>query len=301
MSVAALESGPGLRAGPRTRGLRRADRLAGDRAALLIVPALVFLLAFFWVPLLTMVARSLTDPSPANYLVFTTSSIYVQTLVTTFRMAVIVTLVCFALGYPYAYVMHQSPSRLALVLGILILLPFWSSVLIRAFGWTVLLSERGIINGFLLDHGWIQEPLPLMRNVLGVTIGMTQFNLPFMVLPVYAAMRRIEPDLVPAAGSLGAPPFRAFLRVFFPLSLPGVVAGGLMVFLLSLGFYVIPDLLGSPRDAMYSQVAVIHITELLQFGVGSALAVILLVITLLLLWLVSRFTRIDDALGYRTE
>jgi putative spermidine/putrescine transport system permease protein len=286
--------------GPGTLVVARA-RPRVDRVALLALPCLLFLFVFFWMPLLAMAWRSLTDPSPANYLVFASSSIYAQTLLITFRTALVVTLVCLLVGYPYAYLMHHAGPRLTLVLLTMILLPFWSSVLVRAFGWTVVLSERGLISGPLLDLGWIREPLPLMRNALGVTIGMSHFNLPFMVLPIYAAMRRIDQDLVPAAESLGAPPLRSFLRVFLPLSLPGVVAGCLLVFLLSIGFFVIPDLLGGPRDTMYSQVAVTHVTQLLQFGVGSALAMVLLAVTLLLLWIVSRFTRLDDTLGYQTQ
>jgi putative spermidine/putrescine transport system permease protein len=263
----------------------------------LIIPALLFLGAFFGVPLIRMAITSLTEPSPANYLVFTESPLYLRVLGTTFRTAFIVTIICLLLGYPYAYAMHHAGPRLAALLTVAVLFPFWSSLLVRTYAWTVLLQDSGVINSVLRDLGLIGQPLALMRNSLGVTIGMSQILLPFMILPIYAVMRRIDPDLTPAASSLGARPFTAFRRVFLPLSLPGVLVGSLLVFVLALGFYITPALLGSPRDAMLSELIVNQVSQQLDFGVGAALAMVLLVLTLGLLWAASRQVRIGEALG----
>ena len=265
------------------------------------MPGLLFLALFFVMPLVRMATRSLTDPGPANYEVFFGSSLYVKVLWTTVRTSLIVTVVCLLLGYPYAYVMHHAGRKAQALLAALVLVPFWSSLLVRSYAWTVLLQDTGVINSLLLRAGVIDNPLPLMRNILGVTIGMSHILLPFMVLPIYATMRRIDPDVVPAAEGLGARPFIAFRRVFLPLSLTGVFAGCLLVFVLALGFYITPALLGSPQNAMFSELVVNMVTERLNFGVGSALAMTLLLVTLLLLWIGSRFVRIPQALGYEEE
>jgi putative spermidine/putrescine transport system permease protein len=285
--------------GART-GLRRAGPRRGplDAWAWLAVPGFLFLIAFFVVPLVRMGARSLTDPSPANYRVFLESPIYVRVLWTTIRTSLIVTGVCLLIGYPYAYVMHHAGPKTRAALTALVLVPFWSSLLVRTYAWTVLLQDTGVINSILQDLGLTTGPVQLMRNTLGVTIGMSHILLPFMVLPIWASMRRIDPDLVPAAESLGATPRKAFRRVFLPLSFPGVSAGCLLVFVLALGFYITPALLGSPQNAMFSELIVNMVSERLQFGVGSALAMTLLAVTLLLLWIGSRFVRLGDAIGY---
>ena len=182
-----------------------------------------------------------------------------------------------------------------------VLLPFWSSLLVRTYAWTVLLQTTGVINSFLRGIGLIDEPIQLMRNTLGVQIGMSYILLPFMVLPIYAVMRRIDPDLTPAAAGLGAGPITAFRRVFLPLSLPGVFAGVLLVFVLALGFYITPALLGSPSNTMLSELIVLQIQRELKFGVGAALGMVLLALTLVLLAVASRFVRIGDAVGYGSE
>lgn len=269
--------------------------------ALLMLPCLVFLAVVFIAPLIVMAWRSVTDPSPANYALFFQSTLYRDVLWTTIWTSVVVTAVCFLLGYPYAYVMHVAGPKVAAVLGALVLLPFWSSFLVRSYAWMVLLQNSGVINETLIRGGVIDEPLQLMRNTLGVAIGLTHIFLPFMVLPIYASMRRVDPDLVPAAGILGARPFTAFRKVFFPLTLAGVYAGCLLVFVLALGFYITPALLGSPQNAMYSELVVIQVSELLNFGAGSALAIVLLLVTVGLLWLGNRVVRLDDIFARGSE
>jgi putative spermidine/putrescine transport system permease protein len=268
---------------------------------LLALPAALFLLAFFGYPLVEMALQSL-DPSAAdNYRIFVDSPVYARTLRVTFQTAFIVTIVCLLLGYPYAYVMHQAGPRLAAIMLFSVMLPFWSSLLVRTYAWTVWLQDTGVINSILRDLGLIEAPIQLMRNTLGVTIGISQILLPFMVLPIYAVMRRIDPELSPAAASLGAPPFAAFRRVFFPLTLPGVLAGSLIVFVLTLGFYITPALLGSPRNAMLSELIVDQVSEQRNFGVGAALGIVLLGLTVAVLLIGTRIVPLGRTLGYEDE
>jgi putative spermidine/putrescine transport system permease protein len=191
--------------------------------------------------------------------------------------------------------------RIAGLLLIAVLLPFWSSLLVRTFAWQVILRDTGVINSFLIDSGIVTEPLPLAFNTTGVILGMTHVLLPYMVLPLYAVMRRIDPEYGRAAASLGAPPISAFLRVFLPLSLPGILAGCLLVFVIALGFYITPAMLGSPREAMLSQYIVQQVQQRLDWGFGSAMAVLLMVLTLAILFVASRLVRLRDVFGSALE
>ena len=275
-----------------------------DRWSLLVVPAVVFLGAFFLVPLVAMSVRSVTDPPGAglaNYEQFFAQAAYVRVLMNTFWIALLATIACLIVGYPFAYLMTIVPGRLAGLLLIAVLLPFWSSLLVRTFAWQVLLRDTGIINRFLLDLGVISEPLTLIRTTGGVIVGMSHILLPFMVLPLYAVMRRIDPEFGRAAANLGASPIAAFLRVFVPLSLPGVLAGCLLVFILALGFYITPALLGGLRDQMISQLIVQQIQQRLDWGFGTAMSVLLVGITLVILFVASRAIRLRDVFGSVVE
>lgn len=265
--------------------------------AVTIIPGLAFLVVFLLIPLGGMIVRSFTDPGPGNYKIFVDNSLYARVLWTTLRTSAVVTFATLLLGYPYAYLMLRSGFKMTAVLGGLVLLPFWTSILVRTYAWTVLLQDTGVINTTLLRLNLIHSPLTLMRNDLGVTIGMTHILLPYMVFPIYAVMLRIDSDLVPAAESLGARPSRAFVKVFWPLSLPGVFAGSLLVFILSIGFYITPALLGSPSNTMYSVLVADMVNRQLRFGVGSAMGVVLLVVTLVLVWVGTRVVRLGDVLG----
>jgi putative spermidine/putrescine transport system permease protein len=275
-----------------------------DRWALLAVPAILFLAIFFLVPLVTMTVRSVTDPPGAglsNYQQFFAQKAYVQILINTFWIALLATVSCLLVGYPFAYLMTITPGRVAGLLLIAVLLPFWSSLLVRTFAWQVILRDTGIINRFLLDLGLIKEPLALIRTTLGVLIGMSHILLPFMVLPLYSVMRRIDPEYGRAAANLGATPTTAFLRVFLPLSLPGIVAGCLLVFILALGFYITPALLGGLKDQMISQLIVQQIQQRLDWGFGTAMSVLLVGITLVILLVMSRAVRLRDVFGSVVE
>lgn len=275
-----------------------------DRWSLLIVPATLFLVAFFLAPLLLMGIRSVTDPPGAglsNYEKFFAQEAYVRVLANTFWIAAISTVTCLLIGYPYAYLMSIVPGRVAGILLIAVLLPGWSSLLVRTFAWQVILRDTGVINTFLLDLGLISEPLTLIRTTAGVILGMSHILLPFMVLPIWAVMRRIDPEYGRAAASLGASPASAFVRIVVPLSLTGVLAGCLLVFVLALGFYITPALLGGLRDQMISQLIVQQVQQRLDWGFGTAMSVLLMVITLVLLFVASRAVRLRDVFGSAVE
>jgi ABC-type spermidine/putrescine transport system permease subunit I len=176
---------------------------------------------------------------------------------------------------------------------IFVLVPFWTSVLVRTYAWLVLLQRNGLINGWLQSLGLIDEPLQLAHNLTGSIIGMVHIMLPFLVLPLYASMKSIDLDLVRAAVGLGATPRRAFWTVFFPMSLPGLFAGVVLVFVLSLGFFVTPALLGGGRVQMLAQRIESTITLYSNWGAASALGVVLLLVTLALIWLLHRVFGLD--------
>ena len=289
------------------RGTERPGRTRGpalDRWALIVLPAVVFLVVFFLAPLVTMSLRSVTDPPDAglsNYAKFFGQAAYLRVLTNTFWIALISTLICLLIGYPYAYLMTIVPGRIAGLLLIAVLLPFWSSLLVRTFAWQVILRDTGVINDFLIDVGVISGPLPLIRTTLGVIVGMSHILLPFMVLPIFAVMRRIDPELGRAAANLGAAPWRAFVRVFVPMSMPGVLAGALLVFVLALGFYITPALLGGLGDQMISQLIVQQVQRSLDWGFASAMAVLLMAITFAILFVASRLVRLRDVFGNALE
>jgi putative spermidine/putrescine transport system permease protein len=289
---------PGLLAGRSGRRVRGGPIV--NRWAWLAVPTIAFLVVFFLAPLILMSLRSVTDPANAglsNYQAFFASEADVRVLVNTFYIAAISTIVCLVIGYPYAYLMNAVTPRVTGLLLIAVLVPFWSSLLVRTFAWEVILRDTGVINSLLIGWGIISQPLALIRNTLGVILGMSQILLPFMVLPLYAVMRRIDPEYTRAAANLGAPPFSAFRRVFLPLSLPGIVAGTLLVFVLALGFYITPTILGSPRETMISRFIADEIQQRLDWGLGSAMAVILMVLTFAALLAASRVVRLQDVFG----
>jgi putative spermidine/putrescine transport system permease protein len=271
-----------------------------NRWAWLALPAIAFLIVFFIAPLVLMSLRSVTDPPGAglaNYREFFASEADVRVLGTTFYIATISTVVCLLVGYPYAYLMTIVSPRLTGLLLLFVLVPFWSSLLVRTFAWEVLLRDTGIVNSLLLGWGVISQPLTLMRNTLGVILGMSQILLPFMVLPLFTVMRRIDPELTRAAANLGAPPFAAFRRIFVPLSLPGIVAGSLLVFVLALGFYITPTILGSPRETMISRFIADQVQTRLNWGLASAMAVILMGLTFVALLAASRVVHLRDVYG----
>jgi ABC-type spermidine/putrescine transport system permease subunit I len=224
---------------------------------------------------------------------------YLITLRTTFELSFLVTAICVVLGYPLAYVISQAGRRLSAILLLMVLFPVWTSLLVRCYAWLVLLQRRGLINTWLADLGLIDGPLRLVHNFTGTTIGMVHIMLPFMVLPLYASMRAIDRDYLKAAANLGASPVQAFWHVFVPLSLPGLAAGIIIVFVLCLGFYVTPALLGGGRVMMWSMQIERNVSYHSDWGAASALGVVLLVLTLGVLWAVARLIGFDRIMGSR--
>jgi ABC-type spermidine/putrescine transport system permease subunit I len=289
---------------PATERRRGVAHLPANRWALLVLPAAAFLVVFFLAPLIDMSARSVTEPAGAglsNYTRFFEQEAYVRVLTNTFWIAILTTVVCLLIGFPFAYLMTVVPGRIAGLLLIAVLLPFWSSALVRTFAWQVILRDTGVINSFLVDTGLIAEPLPLIRTTTGVIIGMSHILLPFMVLPIWAVLRRIDPEYGRAAANLGASPATAFGRIVLPLSLPGVLAGSLLVFVLALGFYITPALLGGPRDQMISQLIVEQVERQLDWGFASAMSVLLMAATFAILFVASRAIRLRDVFGSAVE
>jgi putative spermidine/putrescine transport system permease protein/spermidine/putrescine transport system permease protein len=223
--------------------------------------------------------------SGANYARFVEQASYVRTFITTFEVAFIVTGLCVLLGYPLAYMLSQLPRRAASICLIFVILPFWTSVLVRTYAWLVILQRKGLLNTWLMDLGVISQPLPLAHNFAGVVIGMTHILLPFLVLPLYASMKAIDADYLRAAMNLGAPPTATFWQIFFPLSLPGLAAGVVIVFILCLGFFVTPALMGGGKVIMWAMRMEQTTSLYSNWGAGSALGVVLLAVTLGLLGL----------------
>ena len=214
-----------------------------------------------------------------------------------FEISIVTTAICVLVGYPLAYTLSQMPRRAANLCMIAVMLPFWTSLLVRTYAWLVLLQRRGLINTWGMDLGLWTEPLALVHNTGGTLIGMVHIMLPFFVLPLYGAMRTVDRELLQAAANLGASPTSSFLHVFLPLSLPGLSAGGLIVFILCLGFYVTPAVLGGGKVTMVSNRIANDIELFFNWGAASALGVVLLVLSLALLYLAGRLLRLDGVLG----
>lgn len=216
-------------------------------------------------------------------------AIYVDILVRTFWMSVIVTVWCLLLGYPLAYLLSQVSTGTSNLLMVLVLLPFWTSILVRVAAWIVLLQKEGPINKALMALGLISDPLQLVFNRFGVYIAMVHILLPFVVLPLYAVMKSVPPSYMRAAISLGCPPFKSFWKVYFPQTLPGVGAGGLLVFILAMGYYITPALLGSPKEQMTSYFVAFYTNETINWGMAAALSTVLLLATLILYAFYARY------------
>jgi putative spermidine/putrescine transport system permease protein/spermidine/putrescine transport system permease protein len=264
----------------------RRQLLALSSPALLVVALVVFVPVgwLFWLSFFDQ-----TGATFANYQRLLDNVAYYKIFQTTFVLSAVVTLVTILLGYPLAYLLSQLSRRAALVGLALVLLPFWTSLLVRTYAWLVLLQRNGLINTLLIKLGLIDQPLGLVYNFTGAVIGMVHIMLPFLVLPLYASMKTIDPLLPRAAMSLGASPRAAFFTVFAPLTLPGLFAGSLLVFIYCLGFYIAPQVLGGGRVNMVAMKILENATTYFNWGAASALGVVLLAVTLAIFYLVGRF------------
>jgi putative spermidine/putrescine transport system permease protein/spermidine/putrescine transport system permease protein len=212
----------------------------------------------------------------------------------TVKVAFLTTAICVLAGYPLAYFLAQIPAKVANVCMIAVLVPFWTSLLVRTYAWLVLLQRHGLVNDLGMGLGLWHEPLTLVNNLGGTLVGMSHIMLPFLVLPVYGTMKSIDRDYPRAAAGLGASPVDVFLKVFFPLSLPGLFAGMLIVFIMCLGFYVTPAILGGGKIILVSMGIATNIQLFVNWGAASALGVVLFGLTLLILFGASFVMRVDQ-------
>ncbi len=226
-------------------------------------------------------------PAPAD------QSIFVNVFARTLWISSLVTVLTLLMGYPIAYLLASLPTRISNLLLILVLLPFWTSLLVRTTAWVVLLQTNGVLNDFALWLGLLDERVQLIFNRGGTVVAMTHIQLPFTVLPIYSVMKTISPTHMRAARSLGAGPFYAFWRVYFPQTVPGVAAGCLLTFILALGYYITPALVGGPNDQMVSYFVAHYTNRELNWGMASALGTVLLAITMVLFLIYNRLIGID--------
>ncbi len=275
-------------------GTPRGERLYW---ALLVLPCL-FLGLFYVVPVINVLVMSVTVPrlGLSNYADLVANPAVRRVLWTTVRIGVLTTAITLLLGYIVAYALVHTSARRRQILLAIVVASFWISVLIRAFAWVAILQSAGLINSALMGLGLIDSPLQLVRNEVGVMIGMVHYMLPYAILPLYANMSGIDRSLVPAARALGATPAQAFRWVFLPMSLPGLIGAGIIVLIFSLGFYITPAILGGGKTIMVAEYISVQISETLRWGLAAMLATTLLASVLLLVFWLSRFMDVEAAL-----
>ena len=286
---------------PNTRELRRSA--LWERLGLLglVAPALALILVTMLLPVGWLFYLSLLSDagtlSLEHYRRMWEQPSYGRTFWTTFEVSALTTGSCIMLGYPLAYFLSELPRRAANLCLIAVLLPLWTSLLVRTYAWLVLLQRRGLINNWGIELGLWDEPLALVHNLTGTLIGMVHVMLPFLVLPLYSAMRAIDRNYLRAAANLGVSPLRSFWLVFFPLAMPGLATGALIVFILCLGFYVTPAVLGGGKVIMVSSRIANDIEIFFNWGAASALGVVLLVLTAAPVLAAARLVRMESVLG----
>jgi putative spermidine/putrescine transport system permease protein len=273
------------------RVVEPASRLARPTGLAWIMPAFVFVALFFIVPVALLLLRSVLEPKPGlgNYAQLLGSTTYLRIFLNTFLVSTLVTVVSLVIGFPVAWALAIIPKKLASFVFAILLLSMWTNLLARTYAWMVLLQRTGVINKVLLGLGVIHQPLALVNNLVGVTIGMTYIMLPFIILPLYGVIRKIDPAVLQAAALCGATRWQSLMRVLLPLALPGMVAGALMVFVMSLGYFVTPALLGGTANMMLAELIAQFVQSLVNWGMGGAAALVLLVVTLALYAVQLRF------------
>ena len=247
-----------------------------------VAPALIFVAIFFVFPVVALLLRSVMEPTfgLGNYAELLGSATYVKIFANTFIVSGLVTMISLLIGFPVAWTLAIMPSRLASVVFAILLLSMWTNLLARTYAWMVLLQRTGLINKMLIGMGLIDKPLALVNNLTGVTIGMTYIMLPFIILPLYGVIKKIDPAVLQAAALCGASRWQCLTRVLLPLAAPGMMAGSLMVFVMSLGYYVTPSLLGGTANMMLAELIAQFVQSLVNWGMGGAAAFVLLIVTL---------------------
>jgi len=265
----------------------------------LILPAFLLMSVFYIAPIVQVLAISFTEPQPGlgNYERLFTSESIQRVIVTTLRICLITTVLALLLGYVLSYRIALSSARAQRWWILVVLVPLWISVLVRAFAWVTLLRRQGLVNNTLMEVGLISEPLALVWNEFGIIVGMVHYMVPYAVLPMLASMREIDPRLLAAARGLGASRGEVFFRVFLPLSLPGLVAAGVLVFIFSLGFYITPAILGGGKTLMVAEWIGLQILDLIRWGLGTMMATMLVVSILATLAVFSRIIDLRRIFG----
>ena len=270
-----------------------------SRYAILAWSGALWLIVWFVIPILWMIWDLAGNQEFQDTLSFSGSArtVNLRAFRNTFETAAIVTILCLVAGYIVSYFLVSVGPRVRIILMSLVLIPYWVSIIIRTYGLIVTLGRKGFVNETLIDAGLIEEPLRIMFTTNAVYLGMVQVLLPYVVLTVYTSLEAIDNNLFTAARSLGAGGWNVFRKVTLPLSLPGVYAGGIIVFIISLGAYVTPALIGGPGDIMIAQIVWINATEFGQFGTAIVLVLPLIVVTLALFVVFNRFVGVDRMLG----
>lgn len=296
-----IASAPGTSL-PRTAVDPGKASVAGDGLyRMFLLPALVLMLVFYVYPVSRVLWISVTDPAPGldNYGLLLTSAAIQRMLWTTARIGLLTTAITLVLAYAVAYalVFASEAARRVMLVGVLV--PLWISVLVRAFAWVALLRREGVVNNALVGSGLVDAPLPLIWNEFGIVVGMVHYMLPLGILPLYAAMRDIDLRCIAAARGLGGSPRQVFVRVFWPLSLPGVIGAGLLVFIFSLGFFVTPAILGGGRTMMAAEYINVQIHDLVRWGIGTMVASTLAIVVVALVALLGRLVDLGKLFGGR--
>ena len=249
-----------------------------------VAPALAFVAIFFIFPVIALLLRSVMEPAFdfGNYAELLGSETYLKIFGNTFIVSGVVTVLSLLIGFPVAWTLAIMPSRWSSVVFAILLLSMWTNLLARTYAWMVLLQRTGLINKMLVGMGLIDKPLALVNNLTGVTIGMTYIMLPFIILPLHGVIRKIDPAVLQAAALCGASRLQCLTRILIPLAAPGMMAGALMVFVMSLGYYVTPSLLGGTANMMLAELIAQFVQSLVNWGMGGAAAFVLLVVTLTL-------------------
>lgn len=284
---------------PMVPPLYHVRKIPGLKWLLLIIPLLytVFLLYYSMVSVLTLSVYDKNGFTFEYVREVLTDTLYLKVLWITLKTAFIVTICTLLIAYPISYLLAviESAKWKKAIMGI-VMITLWISLLVRTFTWTVILQDHGVINEFLQKIGLITQPIKLLYNSIGVTIGMTHILLPYMILSLYAVMEGIDSRLMQAAQGLGARPWRAFLQVFLPLSLPGVMSGSLIVFVLGLGYFITPALLGGQENLVISKLIQENIQTTLNWNLSAALSLVLLATTFILLALAYYVSRLSPLL-----
>jgi spermidine/putrescine transport system permease protein len=269
------------------------SRRAQSTGWVALAPPVVWLTAFFFVPMIVVFAYSLATRTSGggvtfglsieNYERIGESGLYIWAALRSLRIAIVVTIATLLLAYPVAYYLALVATRWRIALFVLLIVPWWCSILVKNFAWVAILAESGVLNRALLRIGLIDQPLKLLYNEVAVVIGLVHILIPFMVMPIYATLEKLDRRLIEAAANLGSSPLRALWEVVLPLSLPGLAAGSLLTFILAFGSYITPALLGSERTSMIANLIQSQFMEAFDWPFGAALSTVLLGLVVLLL------------------